>query len=250
MTDLVWPYPKIIAHRGGGKLAPENTLAAIDTGHRYGHRMIEVDAKLTADQQVFLLHDDSLNRTTNSQGIAGNLPWLQLANIDAGSWFNQKFAGEGLPLLTAVAERCRRYGMFANIEIKPTTGAEVLTGEAVAQAAWLNWQGMPLPLLSSFSYAALQSAQTSQPKLPRGYLMDEWQDDWLEITQQLDCVALHVNYRLLSVERIRAIKAAGLKILAYTVNQPQDAQGLLKQGIDMICTDRIDLIGPNFPNPG
>ncbi len=246
MMNEIWSYPKIVAHRGGGILAPENTLSAIDCGHQYGHTMIEFDAKISEDQQVFLLHDDTLTRTTNTEGVAGALTWNELKHIDAGAWFSEQFVGERLPLLSEVAERCQRYGMFANIEIKPTAGLESLTGKHVACAAAAYWQNMPAPLLSSFSREALAAAQYEQPGLPRGYLMDEWQDDWQQVTQQLGCVSLHLNEQLLTDHRIQQIKAAGLRILAYTVNHPNRARQLLQQGVDMLCTDRIDLIGPNF----
>ncbi len=150
-----WPYPRIVAHRGGGKLAPENTLAAIDVGARYGHTMIEFDAKLSKDGQIFLLHDDNLERTSNGWGVAGELAWDDLLKVDAGSWFSREFKGEPLPLLSQVAERCRRHGMMANIEIKPTTGLGPQTGKVVALAARDLWQGMTAPLLSSFEIDAL-----------------------------------------------------------------------------------------------
>lgn len=143
-----WPYPRIVAHRGGGKLAPENTTAAIDVGARYGHTMIEFDAKLSKDGQIFLLHDDNLERTSNGWGVAGELAWDDLLKVDAGSWFSREFKGEPLPLLS-VAERCRCHGMMANIEIKPTTGLGPQTGRVVALAARDLWQGMTAPLLSS-----------------------------------------------------------------------------------------------------
>lgn len=102
-----WPYPRIVAHRGGGKLAPENTLAAIDVGAKYGHKMIEFDAKLSKDGEIFLLHDDNLERTSNGWGVAGELNWQDLLRVDAGSWYSKMFKGEPLPLLSQVAERCR-----------------------------------------------------------------------------------------------------------------------------------------------
>lgn len=241
-----WPYPAIVAHRGGGKLAPENTLAAIDVGARYGHTMIEFDAKLSRDGQIFLLHDDTLERTSNGWGIAGNLDWSDLVKVDAGSWFSGEFKGEALPLLKEVAERCRTHGMMANIEIKPTTGTDAQTGKAVALAAREEWQGMTPPLLSSFSVAALEAAQQAAPELPRGLLMDEWQSNWRELTARLECVSIHLNHRLLDEARVAAIKAAGLKILVYTVNNPQRAATLLRWGVDCICTDRIDEISPHF----
>jgi len=248
MINDNWPYPRIIAHRGGGSLAPENTLAAIDCGYRYGHTMIEFDAKLSADQQVFLLHDDTLNRTSHSRGVAGDMTWETLQQVDAGSWFSEQFAGEGLAHLAVVAKRCQQYGLLANIEIKPTTGVEAITGTLVARAAAEYWQNMTKPLLSSFSYEALFAAQQEQPDLPRGYLMHEWQDDWLNTTQQLECVSLHLNYRLLTPQRIAQIKQAGLRILAYTVNDPHKARELLDLGVNTICTDCIDQIGPHFPD--
>lgn len=246
MKTSLWPYPPIVAHRGGGKLAPENTLAAIDIGHHYGHRMIEFDAKLSADQQLFLLHDDELDRTTNGHGIAGELPWSSLSILDAGSWFSADFHGEPLPTLAQVAERCRNYGMLANIEIKPTTGAETVTGAAIARAAEKLWQGETAPLLSSFSVEALAAAQAAVPELPRGLLLDEWRDDWQSLTEQLQCVALHLNHRLLDAERTRQLTQAGLRLLAYTVNDVARARELLHWGVDMICTDRIDLMGADF----
>lgn len=246
MNEKQWPYPTIVAHRGGGKLAPENTLAAIDIGARYGHLMIEFDAKLSRDNEVFLLHDDTLDRTSNGWGIAGELPWEKLAQLDAGSWFASSFNGEPLALLRDVAARCRQHRMMANIEIKPTRGAEQETGRAVALAARALWQGQTAPLLSSFSYPALEAAMDAAPELPRGLLLDEWQDNWQTLTTTLACVSIHLNHRLLDAARTAELKAAGLRILVYTVNNPARARELLSWGVDAICTDRIDIIGPDF----
>lgn len=244
-----WPYPKIVAHRGGGKLAPENTLAAIDVGAHFGHTMIECDAKLSSDEQVFLLHDDTLERTSNGSGIAGNLKWAQLVLLDAGSWYGDEFAGERLPLLSQVATRCRQYGMMANIEIKPTAGLEIRTGEVVSLAVRQLWQGQVAPLLSSFSIDALEAAQKVAPELPRGLLLDEWRGDWQILTEQLDCISIHLNHELLDENRIEMLKRAGLYILVYTVNEPSRAEQLLKWGVDAICTDRIDIIKSSLENP-
>ncbi|WP_145554151.1 glycerophosphodiester phosphodiesterase [Yersinia bercovieri] len=240
-----WPYPPIVAHRGGGALAPENTLAAIEVGARHGHKMIEFDAKLSQDGQIFLLHDDTLERTSNGWGVAGDLPWEKLIQLDAGDWYSPEFRGERLPLLSEVAARCAQYGMAANIEIKPTHGAEVVTGRVIALAAGQLWQDQAIPpLLSSFSFDALAAAQQAAPELPRGLLLDKWDDNWPTLTQQLDCISLHINHKQLTAERVAQLKAAGLRILVYTVNQPTRAQELLNWGVDCICTDRIDLIYP------
>lgn len=245
-----WPYPRIVAHRGGGKLAPENTLAAIDVGAHYGHTMIEFDAKLSKDGEIFLLHDDNLERTSNGWGVAGELSWQDLLRVDAGGWYSGEFKGEPLPLLSQVAERCRLHGLMANIEIKPTTGTGPQTGKAIALAACKLWQGMIAPLLSSFDIDALEAAQAAVAELPRGLLLDEWRDDWRELTARLACVSIHLNHTLLDETRVKQLKAAGLHILVYTVNKPQRAAELLRWGVDCICTDAIDVIGPDFTAAG
>ncbi|MDT3610415.1 glycerophosphodiester phosphodiesterase [Cronobacter sakazakii] len=241
-----WPYPPIVAHRGGGRLAPENTLAAIETGARLGHAMIEFDVKLTKDGQIFLLHDDTLERTSNGWGVAGELNWDELLKVDAGSWFSGAFKGEKLALLSDVAQRCREHRMMANIEIKPTTGTDADTGRVVALAARALWRDMTAPLLSSFSIEALEAAQQAAPELPRGLLLDEWRDDWQTLTTRLGCVSIHLNHKLLDQARVMQLKDAGLRILVYTVNSPRRALELLVWGVDCICTDAIDEIGPDF----
>jgi len=176
------------------------------------------------------------------------LPWDKLVQLDAGNWYNSAYKGERLPLLAEVAERCLQHGMMANIEIKPTTGSDDETGRVVTLAARLLWQGQTDPLLSSFSVEALEAAQRTVPELPRGLLLDQWDDNWPALTERLGCVSLHINHKELTEERVAALKAAGLRILVYTVNQPARARLLLNWGVDCICTDRIDLIGPEFPN--
>ncbi|TPE96155.1 glycerophosphodiester phosphodiesterase, partial [Burkholderia pseudomallei] len=89
MTNLqTWPYPRVVAHRGGGALAPENTLAALDAGAHYGHKMVEFDAKLSADGVAFLLHDDTVERTSNGAGAARDMRYAALEALDAGAWYD------------------------------------------------------------------------------------------------------------------------------------------------------------------
>ena len=94
-----WPYPLWVAHRGAGKLAPENTMAAFRLGAAHGYRMFECDAKLSADGVLFLMHDATLERTTNGHGTGGDLSMGEIAQLDAGSWHSRAFAGEALPTL-------------------------------------------------------------------------------------------------------------------------------------------------------
>ena len=242
-SNSAWPYPRAVAHRGGGTLAPENTLAGIRTGAKFGLKMIEFDAKLSADNVVFLLHDDNVDRTSDGNGAAAQMDYASIAALDAGSWFGAAFKGERMPTLDEVAAACGQFGLAANIEIKPCPGRDALTGEIVAQQAARLWSGHPCaPLLSSFSYDALRAARDAAPSLPRGLLFSSLPPDWREQLESLDCVSLHVNHRVLDEALVRDIKAEGLKILVYTVNELARARELAAWGVDAICTDRIDSI--------
>ena len=244
-TRHIWPYPRWIAHRGAGKLAPENTLAAFRLGAAHGFRMFECDAKLSADGVVFLMHDATLERTTNGQGIAGDRPWHALSQLDAGSWHSRAWAGEPLPTLEALARFCLANGHCLNIEIKPTPGKETATGQAVAKLAAQLWQGAQVPpLLTSFNPDALAAAQAEAPELPRGLLVHSLWEGWLENALELDAVAVVANFALWDAATVALVHGAGLKCLSYTVNAPEVAQQLLDWGTDGIITDRVDLFSP------
>lgn len=242
-----WPYPRIVSHRGGGKLAPENTLAAFEMGASLGLRMAEFDAKLSADNVVFLLHDDTVDRTSNGHGAAAQMTYDEIAKLDAGSWFDERFAGQVMPTLAQVAERCLALGLAANVEIKPCPGREVETGKRVAEAVRTLWAGHPqAPLLSSFSYEALEAAAAAVPELPRGMLYEAVPAHWRDDARKLGTVSLHASHKHLDGPQVSEIKAAGLQMLVYTVNEPARARELAAWGVDAICTDRIDLIGADF----
>ncbi|HEY0202111.1 MAG TPA: glycerophosphodiester phosphodiesterase [Burkholderiaceae bacterium] len=244
-TTSPWPYPRWIAHRGAGKQAPENTLAAFRLGARHGYRMFECDAKLSADGVVFLMHDTGLERTTNGHGTGGSQPWAALAQLDAGSWHSRAYAGETLPTLEAVARWCLANHLHLNIEIKPTPGAERATGEAVAELAARLWHGQAVPpLLTSFQPASLTGALAAAPHLPRGLLLDSLRASWLEEASGLHCTAVVCNHALWDTASVAQAKAQGLRTLSYTVNDEWAAQRLLALGTDGIITDRVDLFSP------
>ncbi len=240
-----WPYPRWIAHRGAGKLAPENTLAAFRCGAERGYRMFECDAKLSADGVVFLMHDATLERTPHGHGIGGDLPWQALSQLDAGSWHSRAFAGEALPTLAALARFCLANGHLLNIEIKPTPGTEAATGEAVARLASQLWADAAVPpLLTSFKPEALAAAQQTAAALPRGLLVDKLWDGWFETALALDCVAVVANFALWDAATVSRVHASGMRCLSYTVNDDWAAQHLLALGTDGIITDRVDLFSP------
>ena len=248
-----WPYPRWIAHRGAGTLAPENTLAAFRLGAQHGYRMFECDAKLSHDGVPFLMHDATLTRTTNAALVlgagasttGGDHPWGQLAQLDAGRWHGRQYAGEPLPLLSNIACFCLANRYFLNIEIKPTPGQEEITGRVVGEHAAQLWHGQAVPpLLSSFQPEALAGAQATAPHIPRALLVDTWRDGCLGMARQLGCVALVCNHALWDAALVRQVHGLGLRCLSYTVNDEWAAQRLIALGTDGIITDRVDLFSP------
>lgn len=245
MTDP-WPLPLWIAHRGAGKLAPENTLAAFRAGAAFGYRAFECDVKLSLDGVPFLLHDDTLNRTTPARGLAGARSWNTLSRLDAGGWHSRAYAGEPLPTLDAIARFVQRNGYALNLEIKPTPGEERHTGLAVGAACAKLWQACKTPLLlSSFEPEALKAASETATHLPRALLVDTLWPGWFDSARSLSCVAVVSNHKLMDAALIKQLHGAGLRALCYTVNRPADARRLLGLGIDGLITDAVDRFAPH-----
>jgi len=240
-----WPYPRYAAHRGAGKLAPENTLAAMRIGQAHGYRMVEFDVKLSGDGVPFLLHDDTLDRTTDGHGRADALTWAELSKLDAGGWHSAAFAGEPLPTFSAIARWAIANGVACNVEIKPMPGRERDTGAAVALDAAALWRAAPVPpLLSSFSEEALDAARAATPDLRRALLVERIPADWAVRLSRLACTALDVDHRELDADIIAAAHQSGYKVMTYTANDPHAVTQLAAWGVDVIITDAIDVINP------
>lgn len=237
-----WPFPFWIAHRGAGKQAPENTLAAFRFGAQHGFRAFECDVKLSADGVPFLLHDTTLERTTSGHGVAGRHDWDALSRLDAGGWHSPLYAGEPLATLEAVGAFARHNGLAFNLEIKPTPGEAARTGETVALFAAARWDAAP-PLLSSFEPDALAAAQAAAPDLPRALLLDALRTGWQAEAQRLGCVAVVFDHKLLDDALIRAEQAEGRRVLAYTVNDAAEAERWRVAGIDGLITDEVVAFG-------
>lgn len=244
-ASTYWPYPRWIAHRGAGKLAPENTLAAFRIGAQHGYRMFECDAKLSSDGIVFLMHDALLERTTNGHGVGGEQTWEYLKQLDAGAWHSSTFAGESLPTLDEISLFCLANGYCLNIEIKPTPGSDALTGDAVASQAATLWANSEVaPLLTSFKPEALRAAKKAAKHLPRGLLLDTLWEGWRDMAAELECCTVVFNYKLLNQELVSQVHQDGLRCLAYTVNTQESVDQLSSWQIDGLITDRVDLFDP------
>ena len=237
---MSWPYPRIVAHRGGGKLAPENTLGAIRLGASMGFKGVEFDVMLAGDGTPVVIHDETVDRTTDGRGEVSKMTYAELSRLI----IEKK---EKILKFEEAGRLCRQLDVWANVEIKPAKGQERQTGVAVARMARALWQGASvLPVLSSFSVEALEEAQAAAPHLPRGCLVDKIPGDWRTTMTRLGCVSLHCNFKALNKELAAEIHRAGYSILLWTVNEPDDARRLFAMGADCIVTDALDRLGLDF----
>lgn len=241
------PLPKVIGHRGAARAAPENTLASIREAKRQGATWVEIDAKLTADNQIILLHDDLLDRTTSGKGAAARATLDEVRALDAGSWFAPAFAGTRVPTLAETVAEVLGLGLGLNVEIKPCPGREHVTAELVIRALQRLWpkqgpgRGGGL-LISSFAYDALKVAHQLAPEFPRAVLIEDTPETWREMCRGVAAVALNPWHKTLTAEWTRAIKQAGLAIATYTVNEPARARELFAWGVDAVFSDMPGLL--------
>lgn len=232
------PLPRWFAHRGGGTLAPENSLAGIRLAAQLGFRAVEFDVTLSADGTPVLFHDDTLERTTNGTGWVCETSDAELFALDIGK-------GEPIPRFSEAAVLCRELGLLANVEIKPAPGHDEVTARVVAEMAASLWLGATVqPLISSFSLHALSVARDVAPGLLRGLLFESVPADWPLVLQRLQAVSLHCAADALSDETLAEASARSVPVLCFTVNLKKQAKSLFERGVTGLFTDRLDLFSP------
>ncbi len=252
MVVMPWHYPRLIAHRCGGALAPENTLAGLEIAARLGVKAVEFDVMLSADGVPLLIHDETLERTTTGTGAVADQTAAALRLLDAGRRHHPAFAGERIPTFQEALAYCARLGLAANVEIKPATGHEVATGQAVAEAllAWFHdeqarYAHAPPLLFSSFSQPALVAANqagVAAAGLPCALLFEDVPAGWQDCLHDSGCRFLHCDAARLDVRRLAEIHAAGVTLACYTVNSDTQAQRLYASGVAAVFSDRPDLL--------
>lgn len=234
----IMAYPRIIAHRCGGAGAPENSLAGLALAARLGCRGVEFDTMLSADDVPVLMHDDTVDRTTNGRGPVAALTAAELRRLDLG--------GEPVPLLAEALECCARLGLWANVEIKAsanaTGGGDERLGRIVGKVLAERWNGHGV--ISSFSFAALKAARAQAPHFAHALLSSTLPTDWLAKAREVGAIAVHLNAKRITAENIAAVRAAGLTLACYTVNERRRADDLFASGVDAVFTDRPELWTP------
>ena len=240
MTTPHWRWPRVLAHRCGGRLAPENSLRGLDLAAAAGCRGVEFDVMLAACGTPVLMHDETLERTTNGSGRVADTPACALATLRLRDALGRP-TGEPVPTFAQAMQRCLQLGLAANVEIKPTRGQESETGELVGRTALARESAsLAPPLLSSFSITALQGAARAAPSLPRARLYETVPDDGIEVALGMACVAIVVDVESVDDTLIEAAHAAGLGLACYTENDVQRGVRWLARGLDAVITDQPD----------
>lgn len=235
-----WPYPKIVAHRLCGTLAPENTLGALKKAAALGVKAVETDVMLTRDGVAVISHDSVLGRAVASDAAVAALPLKDLRELDAGIRFGDAWRGEKIPLLTEIIDFAIAHGIFLNLEIKPSTDdlADATAKETV-RIVRERFSGTAQPLISSFSRAALKAAQTAAPEIPRGLLLEGQVLDWESAALDLQVRTVHPDASMNAAFAAEA-HAHGWGVMAWTIDDPCEARKLLGAGADALCTNRPD----------
>lgn len=237
--------PGVIGHRGAAAHAPENTLAGIRRAAEIGVPWVEFDTKITADGRCIVFHDDVLDRTTDGRGPVARASWGEIGGLDAGSWFGEGFAGETVPRLDSALALVVELGLHADIEIKPSPGREADTAAAVIAEAVACWPAdLPPPLITSFTPECLAVVRARAPSWPRGLICFRYPRGWRAKLETLDCRAFVCRHDHLTRRRVSLATAAGVAVLAFTVNDARRAAALLEWGVATIISDAPDLMLP------
>ncbi|MCG6950588.1 MAG: hypothetical protein LJE93_16870 [Acidobacteria bacterium] len=231
---------RVIAHRGFSGAAPENTRAAVRAAIEVGADMAEIDVTLSADMHVVVIHDPTLDRTTNGSGEVSLFTLEELKELDAGSWFDPSFAGERIPTLDEVlAEANGR--ILLNVEIKSES---VDRGVVKRVASAIRGRDMcEQVVVSSFSPTALLQMHAIAPEIRTAVLYNtelHTGRDAVEIAAELGATVFNIKRQRLTRIMLRRCREHGLPIGVYTVNKPRRMRRLVGKGINAIFTDRPD----------
>ncbi|MBK5249893.1 MAG: hypothetical protein JJE50_10780 [Actinomycetales bacterium] len=232
--------PLVIAHRGNSSVAPQNTLAAFEAAWRAGADMIEMDAQVSRDGVAVVIHDDTLEATSDGNGpVSGHLA-SELAALDAGSWFAPAYAGQRIPLFEEVVTfLVERPGIDVLLELKGAWDVE--PARRVVEA--IDAAGLAHRVIAqSFWPRTMRVLAEVGPHLRRGLLIADLTDEVLPLCRELEAVTCNPAGSLLLEHPglVGEIQAAGMRAMVWTVNEPEHWSQLLAARVDAIITDRPD----------
>ena len=235
-------FPKIIAHRGASTLAPENTIAAFAKASEIGARWCECDVGVMADGTLLVIHDDTVDRTTNSSGSWDSWGYGELRRLDAGAWFSPTYRFERIPELAVVVSFANATQTSFNIELKPRAAGKrrdtLVENLEVALQSFKNKSGL---LISSFDHELLSAVRQAMPEVPLAWLCTPAEvraESWREASQ-IECTAIHPCGQDLTEADVHEMLDAGFDVNVWTVNTLEDARKAAQWGVTGIFTDRV-----------
>jgi glycerophosphoryl diester phosphodiesterase len=231
----------VIAHRGFSGAAPENTLLAFRKAIEIGSDMIELDIQLSKDGKIVVIHDESLERTTNGHGKVADHTLQEIKKLDAGSWFGAEFSGERIPTLQEVLDLAKGR-VLVNIEIKnPTHGQYPITELADKSLQAVKKAGMLDRLIfSSFNPVSLEYMQKKEPRAWMALLFHRPWNSFLEMTSGKKYEVLNLRNIHLTQEKISQVHKEELKVNVYTVNTEEELEQFVRWRADGIITNYPD----------
>ncbi|MCU1342982.1 MAG: hypothetical protein JWN92_2405 [Candidatus Acidoferrum typicum] len=231
----------VVAHRGASGHAPENTMAAFRRAVEMGARFIETDLHLTRDARVVAMHDSTLDRTTNGHGLVDSLALTEVRALDAGSWFAspsaESFAGERVPTLNEILQFAKKEDVIFYLEIK----SDATWGVEHAVVASLRDTGEAARvIILSFDPATLLSVNRLDQTMMTGYLCEHPSSDLVERTVRAGARQLAARGDLVTPDLVKKAHHAGLQVVAWTINEPDQMRRLIAAGVDGIMSDYPD----------
>ena len=235
---------QLIAHRGESASFPENTMAAFDAALESADGL-ELDLTLTRDGHVVVMHDETLERTTNGTGRITERSWSEVCTLDAGGWFAERFEGESIPQLGQVLDRYRDR-LLINLELKPEAFGVAPGGKGLLDRVLEQVADRPGGLLlSSFEWRFLEQCRKRAPRLPLGVLLHEGPlQPAIDFAKSIDAASLHLERGLVDAEAVDRVHAAQRRLLVYTVDEPTDLSRLQELGVDGVFTNRSRSLRP------
>lgn len=234
------PTPLYIAHRGLSARFPENTLAAFEGAIDAGARMIELDVTLSRDRKLVVIHDETVDRTTNGSGAVKALTMETLGQLDAGSWFDPRFNTQRLPTLAQALDLARGR-LWVNIEIKPEAFDPRSPPDAVERqilALVHEKEMLDDVLVSSFDWRVLKKMRQLNSTIAIGLLADVPINDRLfQWIDQVKAFSWHPDYRVLTRAQAQRVHGAGVRIFPYAIDGQIDTRGMLAMGVDGMIVD-------------
>ena len=239
MTHPAISVPTLIAHRGYSAAAPENTLAAVRAAHQAGATWVELDVQLLKDDTPVIWHDGDVSRCSDGRGELANLTWQQAQQLDVGSWFGDRFAGEKMASLEAMLALLNELEMGVNLEIKVNKGRDPIRLVDVVLPAVLAALPPERLLISSFDPVALAHCRQHAPKeaLALGALFGSVPKNWREQCEAVEAFSIHPHWPRLKQTQAAAMCRDGYQILCYTANDPSAFDSRWAWGIASAITD-------------